>query len=353
MLFPSGFQRRFCLLAFTFAALAQIAGCNRQNAAGREVWAKVDDTPIYRDQVERAYRERVPDGAEAPSAEEALNLKLKILGELINNQILLAHAAHAQITVSKADVDTQLAKLKSPYSEEEFQKKLSDQGLTAADLPQQVHDSLIINRLINKEIASRLAVTDAEIARYYEHNKASFDAPETEYHLAQIEVTSFANPAARNLKNDDATKMATAERKIQALYARLQRGADFATVAQQYSEDPKTAFGGGDMGFISASSLDSNPQLKRTVTALKAGEISGIIRTSSGFHIIKLLGRTDPGQMKLSDPQVQSAIRRTLMNDKEELLKAAYIEQLRNRAKVVNYLAERIVAAGSNPPGNQ
>jgi peptidyl-prolyl cis-trans isomerase SurA len=336
--------RRFGFIALASAALAVAAACHRQKSSSREVWASVDGAPIYRDQVERYYRGRMAEGSTTPSPQEVLSLKLNILGELINNQILLAHAAHAQVTVSEAEVDTQVAKLKSPYSEEEFQKKLNEQGLTAVDFREQVRDGIIINKLINKEIASRIALTDSEIADYYEHNKASFDAPETEYHLAQIEVRPFAGPPAH--KDDAAKNLAASQRKVEALYSRLQRGDDFATVAQQYSEDAKTAPGGGDMGFIPASSLDTNPQLKRAITSLKVGEISGILRSQSGFHIVKLLGRADPGQMKLSNPQVESTIRRTLMSEKEELLKAAYIEQLRNRAKVVNYLAEQIVAAG-------
>ncbi|HMD98342.1 MAG TPA: peptidylprolyl isomerase [Terriglobia bacterium] len=337
-------RRQFGLIALACASLAVAAGCNRQKSSNREVWANVDGVPIYRDQVERYYRGRMSEGGTNPSPQEALSLKLNILGELINNQILLAHAAHAQVTVSEADIDTQVAKLKSPYSEEEFQKKLNEQGLSAVDFREQVRDGIIINKLINKEIASRIATTDAEISDYYEHNKASFDAPETEYHLAQIEVTPFAGPPAH--KDDAAKNMAASERKAEALYARLQRGDDFATVAQQYSQDAKTAPGGGDMGFIPASSLESNPQLKRAIASLKVGEISGILRSPSGFHIIKLLGRADPGQMKLSNPQVESTIRRTLMGEKEELLKAAYIEELRDHAKVVNFLAEQITAAG-------
>ena len=320
------------------------AGCNRQKSSGREVWASVDGAPIYRDQVERFYRGRVPEDGATPSPQEALSLKLNILSELINNQILIAHAAHAQVTVSEAEVDTRVAKMKSPYSEEEFQKKLSEQGLTAMDFREQVRDGIIIEKLINKEIASRVTVTEAEISDYYEHNKTSFDAPETEYHLAQIEVTPFAGPPAH--KDDAAKNMAASERKIEALYARLQRGDDFTTVAQQYSEDAKTAPGGGDMGFIPASSLNANPQLKRAIDSLRVGETSGILRTPSGFHIIKLLGRAEPGQMKLSNPQVESTIRRTLMSEKEELLKAAYIEELRDHAKVVNFLAEQITSAG-------
>src|SRR5208283_5631202 len=99
--------------------------------------------------------------------------------------------------------------------------------------------NIIITKLINKEIISNIKVTDAEIAAYYERNKANFNVPETAYHLAQIEVTPRADPEIRNLKNDDAKTPAEAERKIQALYARLRANEDFGAVAQAYSEDPR------------------------------------------------------------------------------------------------------------------
>lgn len=340
-------DRGFALLVC--AALGFVPACKRQPVSDREVWAEVDGKPIYRDQVERYYRSRVAEGSDAASTEQALSFKLNILNELINNQILIAHAARAQVTVSEAEIDTKVAELRSPYSPEEFQKKLAEQGLNTGSLREEVRNNLLITNLINKEVVSRLNITDSEIAAYFERNKATFNVPETQYHLAQIAVTPGAEAPVRNSKNDDAANPQTAERKIQALYARVRSGEDFAAVAQAYSEDPRTASGGGDMGFIGASALAANPALRQVVTSMRVGEVSGIIRASDGFHIIKLLGREEAGQRDLSNPQVKSAIRQTLINEREQLLKAAYIEDLRNRAKVTNHLAAKIVSTAANP----
>ncbi len=343
----SSSQRVRRALIGVVAAVALVA-CGRQ-ASEREVWAEVDGQPVFREQVERIYRDRIPAGSDAGNPEQALSFKLSILNELINNQILVAHASRSRITVLEGEVDTKIAELQSPYTKEEFQKRMKDQGLGLGDLRQEVRQSLILNKLINKEISSRLSVSDAEIAAYYEHNKSSFNVAETQYHLAQIEVTPVPDAEVRNMKNDDAKNPRDAERKIQALYARLRAGEEFATVAQEYSEDPRTAAGGGDMGFIPISTINSSPQLKQIVSSLKEGEISGIYRDSSGFHIIKLLAKEEAGQLTLSDPSVPTAIRQALMNEKEQLLKAAYIEDLRNRAKVVSFLAERIVSGEASP----
>lgn len=340
--------RRLACGLLILASLAAILSCRGKISTDREVWAEVDGKPIYRDDVERYYRSRVAAGSEASSGEQALSFKLNILNELINNQILVAHASRAKITASEAEVDTKVAELQGPYSKEEFQKKLAEQGLDAASLREEVRQGLIITKLVNKEIVSRIAVGDQEIAAFFARNKATFNVPETQYHLAQIAVTPVAEPQVRNTKNDDARSPQAAERKITALYARLRSGEDFATVAQEYSEDVRTAPGGGDMGFIPASSLAANPQLKQVVTSLKPGEMTGILRTTDGYHILKLLGREEAGQREFSNPQVQSAIRQTLMNEREQLLRAAYLEDLRNHAQVRNYLAQKIVAAGAN-----
>ncbi len=337
------------------AALAILAGISllpacatHKVAPGQEVWAEVDGQPIYREQVERLYRGRTAQGTDAATPEEAASFKLNVLNELINNQILVMHASHSRITASEAEIDAKVGELKSPYSPEEFQKKLQEQGLDSEALRKQIRENLILTKLINKDIISHINVTDAEIASYYEKNKANFNVTETTYHIAQIQVTPRPDAEVRNLKNDDAKTPAAAEHKIQALYQGLEHGEDFATVAQEYSEDPSTAAGGGDMGFIPASGL--NAALKQVVNSLKVGQISPIIHSNIGYHIFKLLGVEEAGQHTLNDLRVQSAIRQSLRNEKEQLLKAAYIEMLRNRSKVVNHFAEEVVKDSGLPP---
>jgi peptidyl-prolyl cis-trans isomerase SurA len=339
--------RRFpvaaCLLGVAGIVLLMPA-CKSKPSGSGTAWAQVDGRPIYRSQVEKIYRSRAGSTGEAGDREEALSYKLNILNELINNQILMAHAAQSGITVSESEIDTKMGQLKSPYSQQQFEQKLKDRGITEDDLRDEVRTSLTVNKLINRDINSRVSVGDADIKAYYEKNKASFDVPETEYHLAQIQVTPGSSNEVHNLKNDDAKTPQMAQRKIQALYAQLRSGQDFAAVAQNYSEDPATSMSGGDMGFVPQSSIEANPMLERMVKQLKPGQFSPIINTDhTGYHIIKLLGIEKAGQHPMTDPKVQSQIRKTLLNEKEQLLKAAYIENLRDNAKVKNLLAAQIV----------
>lgn len=331
------------LLAAAFAGVALTSSCSRHGSSQREVWARVDGTPIYRDQAEAVYRRRmaVLPGADKP--EQALSFQLNILNELIDHQILLERATQLQITVSDQEVDARLVQIRNPYSDADFQNQLAKQGLTLSQLRQQIRDEITIQKLVQKEITSHVTVTKDEIAQYYERNKADFNVPQTEYHLAQILVTPVPDPQVRNLMNDDARNARDAERKIKALKALLETGESFAKVAEQYSEDPHTAPGGGDMGFIPESSFSSDRGMAKALKSLKPGQISGIVHDRTGFRIFKLLGKEEAGQRSLSDEQVQKTIQKTLSDEKEEVFKAAYVETLRNQAHVVDYLAQGIV----------
>jgi peptidyl-prolyl cis-trans isomerase SurA len=341
------------LLVLLSGTLAMAAwSCSRlyRDSPKSQMWARVNGTPIYESQVDALYRRAtaLPDPGKV---EQGLSFKLNILNELIDHQLLLQRAAAEQIKVSDAEVDAKLEQIRDPDPSQDFERRLENQGLTLAELRKRVRQDLIIQKLVEQEINSRITVSKPEIANYYAHNLADFRVPEPEYHLAQILVTPVADPQVRNLMRDDAKTEQAARRKIRALYAQLRAGEGFAKVAEEYSEDPRTAPGGGDMGFIPASALASYPQIQGALRFLKPGQFSGIIHGRNGFCIIKLLGFVPAGQRSLSDPQVQQTIRKTLLDEKEEVLKAAYVEDLRNRAHIVDKFAQEIVKTGGSAQG--
>ena len=112
-------------------------------------------------------------------------------------------------------------------------------------------------------------MTDADVANYYNQNKAGFNLRETQFHLAQIQVTGQPAPQAGNLQNSKATNDVDAKRKIQALKNRLDSGEDFGTLAMNFSEDPESAPNGGDKGFVGESQMHSDPAIYAAVTKLK------------------------------------------------------------------------------------
>jgi peptidyl-prolyl cis-trans isomerase SurA len=117
-----------------------------------------------------------------------------------------------------------------------------------------------------------------------------------------------------------------------------------------YSEQPETSQNGGDLGFIPESSLKQDKIAYDAITKLKPGQYTAILpvmdqngRQIFGFRIVRMISREAAGQRELKDPRVQQAIREQLRDRREQLLKSAYYETIRDQAKIDNYFAEEIL----------
>src|SRR5579871_1191440 len=331
--------------------LLPLAGCNKVSQPAPDVWASVNGTDIKRDEVDKYYRTRVSPEGQPPSQEEALSIKLDILNELINNEILLERAKKLNLVASDGEVEDKFTETKSPYTEDEFQRQLKDRGITVDDLKSDIRRQQSITKLMNREVVAKISITDQDVTEFYNANKAQFNVAEPQYRIAQIVVTPRKEPQIRNRKNDDATNDAEAQRKVKMLMDRLNSGADFAQLAMDYSEDMNSAATGGDLGYVPESALNqSDPMLKKMVMGMKPGQVSPPLSLKDGYRILKLVTRESPGQRNISDPQVQQTIRDTLRNRKEQLLRSAYLAIARDEARVRNYLAEQVVEASGKLP---
>jgi peptidyl-prolyl cis-trans isomerase SurA len=328
-----------------------VQGCRKNAAPSPDVWAVVNNHEIKQDEVNKYYQSAAAT-ANPHSQEEALSLKLNVLDDLIMDEVLTELAQKEGLTATDGEVEDKFTETKGLLTEEEFQRQLHERGLTVDDLKQEIRRGLTVQKLFNREVASKIAVTDQDIADYFNQNRAQFNVSETQYSLAQILVTPRKDPQVRNRKNDDATTDAEAKRKAAAILEKLNTGADFSTLAMDYSEDPTTAADGGSVGYVPESGLDkADPLLKKTVLTLKPGQISGILQLKNGdYDIIKLVSKELPGARDLSDPQVQTTIRETLHNRKDQLLRAAFLTVARENAKITNYLAQQVLESGGKLP---
>jgi peptidyl-prolyl cis-trans isomerase SurA len=317
------------------------AACSRSVPAN--VAATVNGRPITYEQVDKQYEAQFGDSPQSSSGDQTMIQKLEVLRTLVDAEIMLQRAEKLGLMAADSEVDAKFTELKAPYTEEEFTKQLTARKMSTEELKAQLRRDLSVQKLFNKEITSQITITDKDISDFFEANKASFNLAEPQIHMAQLLVTPVPDPNVRNLKNDKARDEEQAKRKIQSLYARIKQGEDFAMLAQNYSEDPNSAQNGGDLGFIPESALEkANPELRRAINALRPGETTPVIRTAEGYRILKVITREPAGQRELADPKVQQTIRETLINRKDQLLKAAYYEMARNEARVVNYFAIQI-----------
>lgn len=335
-----------------FGLLATACGDSAATATpAADVWAEVDGRPIHREDVEKAYRGVVAGSATAPSTEEMLNLKLNILDELITQDILLTRARELGVEATDVEIDNALAEQKRSMSDDDFQRQLSDRGLAVEDIRQGLRREISAQKLIEREIVSKIAVTDDDIETFYNQNRAQFNLAEPHYRLAQILVTPQRDPQLQNRLGDDAATPDEAKRKADMLTERLQGGGDFASLAMDYSEDPQTVAQGGDLGLIPESSLQSLPApLQEAVRSMEPGTAS-TLSIGPNYIVLMVVSREPAGQRELGTAAVRDGIRDLLRSRREQLLHQAFVSHLRESASVVNHLARLVVDTQGRVPG--
>ena len=175
-------------LALLVSALClTLGGCKR--AASPDVAATVNNRPIAYAELDKQFQSQY--GAEALKApdDQTQATKLQVLLAMINAEIMLQRAEKQSLMASDSEVDAKFNELKAPYTQEEFQKQLAARKITEQELKTQIRRDLSVQKLINKEITSKISISDKDVAVFYEANKQSFNLAEPQFHLAQIVVT--------------------------------------------------------------------------------------------------------------------------------------------------------------------
>jgi peptidyl-prolyl cis-trans isomerase SurA len=262
--------------------------------------ATVDGRKILKSDVDSYYENQVASAQQKPTGEQATALRLNILHQLIEDEIVMRRAEKLGLLATDEEVDRKYNEIKSPSSDEEFAKRLQEKKISLADFKRDIRRSITLEKVMNKEVSSKITVTDQNITDYYNATKADFNLIEPQYHLAQILVTPVPNMQAQN-QNDKAQNEAEARKKIQMIANRLDSGDDFASLAMKYSEEPETAGNGGDLGTTPESGLKgADPATRETVMKLKPGQYSPVITVVDpanrlkGFRIVKLVAK-EPG----------------------------------------------------------
>ncbi len=333
---------------FCVAALFALASCEKPVSS--DVAATVNGRAISYTSLDRAIAVQFPATSQRATVDQTVQLRLEVLRALIDQEVMMQRAEKEGLLASDSDVDARFNEYKAPYTKEELEKEFEKRKMTEADYKAELRRKLSVDKLFSKEIFSRISISDNDIAAFYRSNKANYNLPENTIHLAEILVTPTPDPNVMNLKNSKALNDKQALEKIQMIANKLQQGEDFATLATNFSEDNETAASGGDAGFILESTLEkgADPQLRRVILNMTAGQTSQILHTPEGYRIIKVLSKESAGQRLLTDPRVQEQIRSELFQGKQQMLRAAFYEVARSEARITNYYAKAVLENRDN-----
>jgi len=259
------------------------------------------------------------------SDDQLAALKNNILDSLIEREVLFQQSQKVGIQVTDQMVDDQLAAIKKRFpNETEYKNALAKMNLSEEEVKVQIKRGLSIRELIDQQITSKVVITDEESKSYYDKNPQMFKQPE------QIKASHIL------IKVDakaDEVKKAEARKKIEEVQQKLKDGGDFAALATEYSEGP-SATQGGDLGYFGRGQMVK--PFEEAALALKPNEVSEVVETRFGYHLIKVYD-TKPEQT-LAYVDVKDKINQRMKQEKVEKEAVQYVDTLKKDAKIEKFL---------------
>jgi parvulin-like peptidyl-prolyl isomerase len=286
------------------------------------ILARVNDEAIQRWEVEAAIREIEYLNVHPVPAAERDEFFRAVLDRIIGHHLIAQEARARQLQVSDAEVDADIAKMRQEFpSEKAFTDTLASLHTSLDQLRAQRRLSLEVAHYVRAAIAPTVSVTDLEIQAYYRDNPERFQEPET---AVASHILILTRP------DSSAEELTAAHAKAAAILDDLRKGADFEELARTRSQDPRTAARGGRLDVFPRGQMD--PEFEAAAFALEAGDLSEVVQTSLGFHVIKMHER-HTGQTATLE-ETRSAIRDLLTERAQQEKLSAMIEQAKARATI-------------------
>lgn len=319
---PAAVTRRAQSPAATMSAVLALALLLDAACAGatvvNKILATVDGEPITMYQLKQ-YSDRNLRTKQGPGGLD----QAQTLDALITDKVIEKEASDKGIIVKDEDINHYVDGIKerNHLTDEQLQEALAAQGLTKEAYRTQVREEIQKAQLINREIRGKVNVTPEEVERYYKAHLAEYSTP------ARIQLAHILFHLDPNATPDQVAAMTA---KAEELRARIRKGADFAEMAKEYSDDP-SGKNGGDLGWFKPGQMLD--ELEKAAEKLQVGEVSDPVRTRAGIHLIKLEAREGASHENLGE--LQDQIKQQLYNAAlEDRFQKWLTEELRKRHHV-------------------
>ncbi|AEJ62274.1 PpiC-type peptidyl-prolyl cis-trans isomerase [Spirochaeta thermophila DSM 6578] len=295
--------------------------------ASGEAAARVNGEEVPSKEVEREVQRYVAQyqqyGMEV-SPEEEQKLREQVLDVLIGRLLLLQEAKRMGLSVDQAQVDAQIEQYKlQSGSEETFKNILAQAGYTEEEFREELSRAFLLQQVVDEKVTKHLSVSDEEARAYYDENPEQFEQPE------QIRARHILIRLAPDASKEEEE---AAYAKIHEVQEKLNQGADFAELAKTYSEGP-SAPNGGDLGFFGKGQMV--PAFEEAAFALEVNQVSDVVRTEYGLHLIQVTDRQEAG--KASFEEVKDQLKEMLLQQKSSEAINALVEELKGKAEIEIY----------------
>jgi len=255
------------------------------------------------------------------------DMKKGMLENLISFELLYQESKKQGIKVEEATVVEKLRGVKERFpSEDAFKDMLRNSNLSEADMISQLRRGMAVEQFVDKEFVQKVAVSDKEMKDYYDTHQDRFKQPE-QVHASHILIK--VDPEA------DASRQAEARKEIEKIQKKVKKGEDFAALAKEHSQCPSNTKG-GDLGYFGRGQMVK--PFEKAAFALEPGQVSDIIETRFGYHLIKVMDKKPERTLAYKD--ATGGLEQHLKQSKVRQEVLAYVEKLEEKAKVERFLVE-------------
>jgi peptidyl-prolyl cis-trans isomerase C len=252
---------------------------------------------------------------------QILGLDAEIVTTLVDRELVFQQAHQRNIKIRSPWVERALSELKTQIgSAAAFDAYLKETGLNEEQLKERIRKGLIVKRLLYRDVLRRIKVSEAEMQAFFRRYPEYFIRKD-EIRVRQIFI---AFPDGEDISSRGAALL-----RIQSIQDRLRKGESFSALALEYSEDPSKARG-GDLGYLDRNQMIT--AFANAAFALQPGQVSDIVETRFGYHLIKVVDRIPSSRMAYRN--ARGKIERTLRRNKEKAATARYLAELRKKAVI-------------------
>ena len=278
----------------------------------------------YEREVDLQLQQAAQHGRQIPAA-MLPKLKEDILNNLIDREVLFQESQKKNIAVNAEEVNSQIKAIRGRFSsQEEFEKIIAEMGVSEAEIKSQIERNLAIRELIDTQVIEKILVSEADTKAYYDENPALFKKPE------QVKASHILIKV-----ESDATDLEKAQARIEIakIHQKLKDGQDFAALARENSQGP-SAENGGDLGYFGRGQMVK--PFEDAAFALKPGQVSEIVETRFGYHLIKVFDKQPEGVMAYAE--VKDRLTQHLKAQRIDQEARKYIDNLKKDAKIEKFI---------------
>jgi peptidyl-prolyl cis-trans isomerase SurA len=311
--------RRSRVLFFVVpAALALASAPLRAGEVVNRILVHVNSRIITQSQFDARIDQNMHENGPPPTAAKGEEMKKSVMEELVNEALLEDRAKELDLVTSDAEIEDQIKRLKDQNNvttDEDFSKALAQSGLTIERLRDQLRRTVTLQRVVGREVNSKVDLSDDALRVIYEREKESWRVPE-KAHLAEILVSNGDDPARAARRAKEASDL-------------IKGGAKFEAVVRDYS-DGATKSRGGDLGTVTRGELTS--EIDKAVFSLPVGTVSDPIGTKFGWHIVKVIEKIPVSYKPFADVKAQLLKREQDTQFQKKL--AEYLDKLKREAVI-------------------